>query len=481
MPDGSSELDLASSQPLNPATAASSKKVAFFGARGRARELAAELDRLRVEHQGLETRHNRLEVEHREMSAKHDRLGVLSVAELERRRDDLSGQIDMLMARLESEREHAAILHSEAVASRSAQLEELTAELGALRELVAVTQETALLQEVGVYEYRHPLSDAVAYQGELHRLRERIKLMTRKDGGAVLASTDWTVNGSAAQGRAMVRDFSKLMLRAYNAEADNLVRGLKPYKLDAAVDRLTKVTATIAKLGKTMDIRISSGYHDLRVRELELTADYMETLAQEKEREREKRERLREERKAQQEIERERARLDKERQHFANALEALVAQGDEDAAGRLREQLADVERAIEEVDYRAANVRAGYVYVISNIGSFGERIVKVGMTRRLDPQDRVRELGDASVPFRYDVHALFFSDDAVGIETAIHRRLAERRVNRVNLRREFFYATPHEVKAHLAELAGELLQFDELPEALEYRRSLTVAQAATDG
>ncbi|WP_307937213.1 DUF4041 domain-containing protein [Salinispora arenicola] len=132
-----------------------------------------------------------------------------------------------------------------------------------------VTEETALLQEAGAYQYRHPLSDAVAYQSQLSRLQDQIKAMTRKDGGAVKAAIGWTVNGSAAEGRAMVRDFSKLMLRAYNAEADNLVRGLKPYKLDSAADRLGKVAATIAKLGKTMDIRIAEEYHRLRVKELE--------------------------------------------------------------------------------------------------------------------------------------------------------------------------------------------------------------------
>jgi hypothetical protein len=113
--------------------------------------------------------------------------------------------------------------------------------------------------------------------------------------------------------------------------------------------------------------------------------------------------------------------------------------------------------------------------VICNIGSFGENMVKVGMTRRLEPLDRVRELGDASVPFRYDVHALFFSDDAVGIESQMHQRLADRRVNRVNQRREFFYAKPGEVKAHLLDLAGELLQYEDLAEALEYRQSTLTA------
>jgi hypothetical protein len=150
----------------------------------------------------------------------------------------------------------------------------------------------------------------------------------------------------------------------------------------------------------------------------------------------------------------------------------LVAKCDEAGAARLREQLAEVDRAIESVDYRAANIRAGYVYLVSNIGSFGEKMVKLGLTRRLDPMDRIRELSDASVPFNFDVHALFFSKDAVGIETAMHQRLANLRVNIVNRRREFFRATPLEVKAHLGELAGELLEFQELPEALEYRQSL---------
>lgn len=127
---------------------------------------------------------------------------------------------------------------------------------------------------------------------------------------------------------------------------------------------------------------------------------------------------------------------------------------------------------MKAVDYREANIRAGYVYLISNIGSFGEKMVKVGMTRRLDPMDRIRELSDASVPFNFDVHALFFSKNAVGIETEMHERLADVRVNIVNRRREFFRATPMEVKAHLSELAGELLEFQEMPEAIEYRQCL---------
>lgn len=152
-------------------------------------------------------------------------------------------------------------------------------------------------------------------------------------------------------------------------------------------------------------------------------------------------------------------------------MEALLAKGDAAGAAGLQEHLAKIDASIEHVDYRAANVRAGYVYVISNIGAFGDGVVKVGMTRRLDPLDRMRELGDASVPFRFDVHALHFSSDAVGIEGQLHERLEDRRVNLVNRGREFFYARPAEVKEHLKDLAGDILQFDELAEALEYHQS----------
>ncbi|WP_229830241.1 DUF4041 domain-containing protein [Actinoplanes ianthinogenes] len=403
--------------------------IPLFGARGKARELAAEIEKLTAERAELA------------------RLGLFEIRDLAEHRDRLLRDVGELHQRLD-----------------------------AVRQQVVVTEEQALLQEAGIYRYQHPLSDAVAYQDALARLQEQIRVMAKPDGGAVLAASGWTVNGSAAQGRTMLRDYAKLMLRAYNAEADNLVRTLKPYKLEAAVERLGKVAATIARLGKTMDIRISEQYHRLRVQELGLTADHQEKLAGEKARERDEKARLREERQLQQEIERERARLDKERQHYANALAAVQANGDDLGAAQLRERLAEIDAAIQDVDYRAANVRAGYVYVISNLGAFGENMVKVGMTRRLDPMDRVRELGDASVPFGFDVHALFFSDDAAGIEAQMHARLADRRVNLVNQRREFFYATPAEAKRHLLELTGSLLQYEETPPALEYRQSRTQAR-----
>ncbi len=223
-----------------------------------------------------------------------------------------------------------------------------------------------------------------------------------------------------------------------------------------------------------MEMRINPDYHQLRVRELELTADYLMKLQVEKEEAREERERLREERKAEQELAAERARLDKEREHYLNALQALEDSDDQTAIADLNERLHEIDEAIERNDYRTANIRAGYVYVISNRGALGPNIVKIGLTRRLEPMDRVRELGDASVPFPFDVHAMFFADDAVTVEADLHRAFADRRVNLINQRREFFFATPAEVRTVLLEQVGNLLEFAEEPEATQYLQSKKV-------
>ncbi|AEW94667.1 chromosome segregation ATPase [Streptantibioticus cattleyicolor NRRL 8057 = DSM 46488] len=343
--------------------------------------------------------------------------------------------------------------------------------LAELRAQVVTTEERALLQQVGIYAYHHQLQDAVAYRSRLDSLQSEIKNLART-GQAVLAATDWTVNGSAREGRKMVRDFSKLMLRAYNAEADYAVRTMRPHRLNSLVDRLYKSRETIAKLGATMHIRISDAYHNARVRELQLTADFLQKKDEEKEAQREIRAREREEAAAQRELEREREKLQKELGHYQAVIERLRQRGDTVAADEVQGKLTEIEEALSSVESRAANIRAGYVYVISNVGAFGERMVKIGMTRRLEPLERIYELSGAAVPFRFDVHALIFSKDAVGLEAQLHKEFAARRVNRVNARKEFFRVTPAEVREALRRHAGNLLvEFREEPQALEWRAS----------
>ncbi|RLK58483.1 DUF4041 domain-containing protein [Actinokineospora cianjurensis] len=329
-----------------------------------------------------------------------------------------------------------------------------------------------LLQQVGIYHYHHPLENAELYRERLAELREQVKELV-KAGKAIQAADRFSYNNSLAAGRRMTADFSKLMLRAYNAEADNCVRSLRAGALAAATKRLETAAATIARLGKMMEMRVSPEYHALRVTELELTADYRFKQQEEREAGREERERLREERKAEQELAAQREKLDKERAHYLNTLAALRAQGTASEVADIERRLAEIDAAIEQNDFRAANIRAGYVYVISNVGAFGKHVVKIGMTRRLEPLDRIRELGGASVPFPFDVHALYFSDDAVTLENDLHNAFALRRLNHANPRREFFFATPREVRDVLAEKVGNLLEYAANPEAEQYYQSLS--------
>lgn len=370
----------------------------------------------------------------------------------------------------------AAQVQREEVARLGVEVDLLRQEARELRAQVIETRGLLLLQEVGLYQYAHPLDDAAAYKENLATLERDLQTLI-KAREAVVSTKKWAINGSEKDGAKMVTEFSKLLLRAYNTEADNLVRTLRPHALDAAVERLEKMRASISKLAASMKIEITDRYHALRLKELELTADYLAKVAEEKEQEREARARLKEEEAARREHEREQEKLEKERTHYEQALSALRLKGDAAATAQAEAKIAEIQEAIEGVARRAANVRAGYVYVISNLGAFGERVVKIGMTRRLDRMDRVRELGDASVPFRFDVHAIIFSDDAVGLETQLHHMFAHRQLNLVNARREFFYATPLEVKQALVTLRGDLLTYVDAPEALEWRQSETTRRS----
>lgn len=423
-------------------------------------QLAAEIVRLREETARLRQEHAYLSAAlvplRAEMAALSGQRAQMAscqaeVQQLQQRRDGLNAEIPRLQQLV-------------------AEIPGLRAEHAQLSQELVETREIAILQEAGIYQYRHPLDDALAYKAKLAGMQARIKDAV-KAGTAVQGATNWTVNGSSSEGTKMVREFSKLMLRAYNNEADNAVRSMKPYTLDSSIARLQKARETIIRLGGTMNIKVTDSYHRLRAEELELTADYLAKVAEQKDREREERARLREEQIARREYEREQERLRKELTHYETAIDALRGRGDSDGAAQAEAKLADIRDALDGITRRAANIRAGHVYVISNIGAFGGDIVKIGMTRRLDPMDRVRELGDASVPFHYDVHAMVFSDDAVGLENHLHHQLADRRLNLVNMRREFFRARPDEVRDILARLDASIVRWVDEPEALEWRQS----------
>lgn len=357
-----------------------------------------------------------------------------------------------------------------AITSATSELDSLTAQISQAKLDLVTVRQTVEMQEGGLYDFEHPAENSADLADDLARLRAEIKAMN-KPGTAISATSNFTFNNSKAQGDKMVRDYSKLMLRAYNAEAENCAKTVKAGNLHTAKARLDKAVEQIAKTGKMLDIHVVPQFHQLRLRELDLAARHLQRLQEEREAERERKAQLREERRVEQEIRKEQERLEKERTHYLNSIAALEAKGDADGAARLRTELEDVDRAIADVDYRAANIRAGYVYVISNLGAFGPDMVKIGMTRRLEPLDRIRELSDASVPFLFDVHALFFSNDAVGIEAMLHQTFAPERVNKVNLRREFFHVRPDAVLETLRSHNVEVIEFTSEHRADEYRTS----------
>lgn len=378
------------------------------------------------------------------------------------------------MDTLARERHEADLARSVIDAQR--ELAVANAELSAVRGEVLEVRQVADRHNVGFYDYEHPAEASVKLAEELATVRARIKEKLREKT-AVTTVSGFTFNGSTKEGTKFVRDLSALLLRAYNAEAENCVKTVKAGNLDTALARLEKSREQIAKRGTMIGLQVTSAFHRLREKELELAARHLQAVAIQKQLEAEARAEAREAAKAQREWEALKAKQQKEVDHYSNVLAQLQAAGDIDGVQRVQEQLEEAEGKLADAKDNALNTRAGYVYVISNLGAFGDGVVKIGMTRRLNPMERVRELGDASVPFLFDVHALFFSKDAVGIETLLHQHFADQRVNLVNLRREYFYASPAQVRDALLEHHVELVEYQEHALAEEFTASRDLREA----
>lgn len=358
-----------------------------------------------------------------------------------------------------------------------ADLERLINEEAALQEKLHPMRVQVKLEEAGFTEYDHPAKDSVELAAALRDLRKDVQMAVRSYS-AVESLDDFEPPHTKSGRNKLAKDSARLALMAFNSQVDSIIEAASARNYEASLAKIFKAAEVVERQCTVTGVRIKPNYVELRARELQLAVDHLKAKQLEKELEKERKAELREQAKAERELQAERERLEKERQHYLNVLKTVEEIGDEAETARLKQQIVEIEKGINDVEKREANIRAGYVYVISNIGSFGERMVKIGMTRRLDPMDRVRELGDASVPFNFDVHALFFSDDAVSVETELHHRFADKRVNRINARREFFYATPAEVREALKDIAGNLLEFTEEPEAEQYRLSLEEARAS---
>lgn len=353
-----------------------------------------------------------------------------------------------------------------------------------LRKEVSVFESKLDLIEFGIYETVYDFEKSDDYREEQNKIIQIQKEMITADTAAI-CNANWTVEGSEAKGRAVVKVYKKLMLRAFNGECDVLISKVKWNNVNQMKERMQKLFDAINKLGQGFQVYLNKQYLDLKIKELVLEYEYQSKRQQEKEEMRAIQEELREEEKAKREFEQAQREAEKEEATYQKALEKArkeyeASTGEkhnklEAQIERLEQELKEAQEKKERALSMAQQTKRGHVYVISNIGSFGENVYKIGMTRRLEPIERIKELGDASVPFQFDIHAMIYSDEAPALENELHKAFTNKKVNMLNYRKEFFNVTLDEIENKVKEI-GLNAEFSRLPEAMEYRETLAIIE-----
>lgn len=353
-----------------------------------------------------------------------------------------------------------------------------------LRKEVSLFENKLDLIEFGVYEPIYEFDKSDDYRAEQDKIIELQKQMISSERAAI-CRTNWTIDGSEAKGKASTKRYIKLTLRAFNGECESLIAKVKWNNVNQMKERIKKSFETINKIGESQTVTIQSEYLDLKIKELTLEYEYQLKRQKEKEELRAAQEELREEEKARREFEQAQKEAEKEEANYEKALEKArkeigLASGDKH--DKLQAQIEKLEQELKEAHEKkeramsmAQQTKRGHVYIISNIGSFGEQVYKIGMTRRLEPVDRIKELGDASVPFQFDIHAMIYSEDAPTLENELHKAFANKKVNMLNYRKEFFKVTLDDIEQKTKEIGLET-EFIRLPEAMEYRETLAILE-----
>ena len=350
-------------------------------------------------------------------------------------------------------------------------------------QLVNVSDEI-MYEDYGLYKPRYDFANSSAYKGKLSEVRSNQKEMI-KNGDAGTIFNPMTLDGSEAKGRSMQKKNIKQLVRSFNGECEAAINKVTKSNIEMIEKRVTRSFEQLNKLNESNGVRLTANYLDSKLDEAHIALEYALKKEQEKELLREQRQREKEERQAQREYAQERAKYEKDETHFQQAKDLLQNKINNSKSDveieSLKRKLADLQDKISDIQAkkvklsdRAENPTAGYVYIISNIGSFGQNVYKIGVTRRLDPMDRINELSSASVPFKFDVHALIFTDDAYKLETELHEYFDKERVNKVNKRKEFFRLNIDEIKQILSKHKELTFDFHEIPDAPEYRDTLLI-------
>ncbi|MCY3665834.1 MAG: DUF4041 domain-containing protein [Gemmatimonadetes bacterium] len=353
-----------------------------------------------------------------------------------------------------------------------------------LKSQVAIYSDDLEYAEIGLYKPHYDFADSARYKSRRDQTRNQQKALVREKE-AVYCDAEWRVDGNRAEGKKMTNRNIRMTQRAFNGECDSAIASVRWNNVTRMEARIKKAFKDINKLNEPNRIYISQEYLNLKLKELWLTHEYRDKRQAEKDEQAEIRRQMREEATIQKEID-EAAKaersyetmLQKAKDAAEKATGAKLAALESKIAS-LTEDLAEAREKNERAMSMAQKTKAGYVYVLSNIGSFGDGVYKIGMTRRIDPQDRVRELGDASVPFRFDVHAMIFSEDAPTLEKKLHRIFENRRLNLVNRRREFFDVTLDEIHSELRKIDSQA-EITLTAEAREYKESKAIKESRID-
>lgn len=345
---------------------------------------------------------------------------------------------------------------------------------------ISLYEEKQEIMSYGLYQPHFDFDTSEKYKAKLDEVREQQKVLIKNENAAI-CTQEWTVNGSASEGKKQTKRYIKLMLRAFNGECEALLADVRWNNISKMEERLQNSFEAINKMGETHTTSITAKYKSLKLDELRLAYEYQDKLHQEKEEQKRIQEQIREEEKAQKEIEKALKDSEDEEKRYSKALEQAkieMQKAHGDALIKLQEKMEALQKELEEARAlkeralsMAQQTKAGHVYVISNIGSFGEQVFKIGMTRRLDPMDRIKELGDASVPFEFDVHAMIYSENAPELENLLHKEFDERRLNLVNNRKEFFKVDLDQIE-DIARKRNLNIEFTKIAEAREYRESI---------
>jgi len=352
------------------------------------------------------------------------------------------------------------------------------------KSLAAIYDETIELGDLGFYGRHFRFDDSDRYKLEIGENRTAQKAMI-KDKTSVSMPNEWVVGGSRAEGKKLETRTFRMMMRAFNGECDAAIAAVTWRNADSIRKRIERAYQQINKENEVLNASIVVHYLRLKHDELELTVEREEkrkeerdALAETRRAEREEKKLLEEQRRAEKEEADTEARLTKARTDAENAVGSELEKLNQKITQMARE-LEEAHAKAERAKSMAEQTRLGHVYVISNEGSFGPGVFKIGLTRRLDPKDRIKELGDASVPFVFDTHALIFSHDAPALESALHTEFDRLRVNAANMRKEFFRVSLDEVEAAVTRLAPDA-DFYREAEAQEYHETLMLRQQQTE-